>query len=569
MYTLGINSAYHESSVSLLKDGDPIFFLEEERINRIKRAKPAAIDTPHLLPEKAIQYVLEKYNLTHNDFDYIAFSFAKEGRLQNIGIDTYTTPGSWGTAEGEKLFHQKLMLVPGEIDRLLGSGASEKLIWVDHHLAHAASAFLCSPYSDAITLVIDGIGEINSISAYYGQDNRLEKIFDLPYPHSLGFLWEKFCQYLGFTEYDACKLMGLSSYGDPEIFATAFSNFAQTSNKEFFSLDNEQLRLRSNDFSQLETLFGPARNSQDKIFDSHKNIAATLQQFTEEALLKICKYLRKKSGNKNLCLAGGTALNCVANSVIQKDSGFENIFIQPAANDAGTALGAALFAWSTQKISQKKFTLNHPYWGPEYSNEQIKKILSFANIRSTVCQNPAQKAAQLISEGNVVAWFQGKMEMGPRALGNRSLLADPRRQDMRDILNKKVKHREEFRPFAPSILKEQADKWFEISANSISSDFMLFAYKAKSEKQQQIPAVVHIDGTSRIQTVSKQSNPLYHSLINYFYQLTEVPLVLNTSFNDSEPIVMSPQDALATFQKTDIDALFLGSHLILKQENKT
>lgn len=565
MYILGINSAYHESSVSLLKNGIPVFFLEEERISRKKRAKPATIDNPHLLPQKAIEFTLNKFKLSLEDLAYIAFSFSKSGRLQNIGIDKYASTGSWGTAEGENLFHQKLQLIPDELDKILGIGASKKLIWVDHHLAHAASAFLCSPYSDAITLVIDGIGEINSISAYNCSQNKLQKIFDLPYPHSLGFLWEKFCQYLGFSEYDACKLMGLSSYGDPKVFGNSFLKFAQESEEYLFSLDNDILRFRSNDLSQLEKLFGPARNKNDELTDTHKNLAATLQSFTEKFLLRICQHLQQNFETPNLCLAGGTALNCVANTAIQNHSGFKSIFIQPAANDAGTALGAALSVWYMKNpAANKDFVLSHPYLGPEFTDAEMKAAIESAKLSYNICANPPQKAAQLISEGKIVAWFQGKMEMGPRALGNRSLLADPRRSDMREILNQKVKHREEFRPFAPSVLIEEANKWFKIDANSISSDFMLFAYEAKPDKRQQIPAVVHVDGTSRIQTVSNNSNPLYHELITNFYQITGVPIVLNTSFNDSEPIVMTPQDAINTFQKTNIDVLFLGRHLITK-----
>lgn len=565
MIILGINSAYHESSAALLVDGKLTCFIEEERINRFKHGKHALIDNPHILPEGAIEGCLQFAGLKVNDIDCFAYSFSQSGRLQNIGVDEQLIPGQWGTREGEMLFHQNLQRVPDELAKIVGSYRHDRLVWIDHHLAHAASSFYCSPFERALVMVVDGIGEFDSISVYRGIDNRLEKIFSLPYPHSLGFLWEKFCIYLGFTEHDACKLMGLSSYGNPEVFAEKFRQVAQLDSETLFKVNNDVTRFRSADMSALEALFGPARHREDEITDDHRDLAATLQQFTENALLELCLRMRQVEPADYLCLSGGTALNCVANARIQQKAGFKEVYIQPAANDAGSAIGAALQVWCETLANPRSFVMNHALWGPAYSDCQIEEALAQTTFKAEKVADPDKRAARLISEGKIVGWFQGRMETGPRALGNRSLLADPRRRDMRDILNRKIKHREDFRPFAPSVLSEAASEWFEMPAQkSLASDFMLYAYSARPGKSDLIPAVVHVDNTSRIQTVDPQINPLYHSLITEFARITHVPVVLNTSFNDSEPIVMSPADALSTFARTGIDALFLGNYMILK-----
>ncbi len=565
MIILGINSAYHESSAALLVDGKLTCFIEEERINRFKHGKHALIDNPHILPEGAIEGCLNFAGLKVSDIDCFAYSFSQSGRLQNIGVDKHLTPGQWGTREGEMLFHQNLQRVPDELAKIVGSYRHDRLVWVDHHLAHAGSAFYCSPFERALVMVVDGIGEFDSISVYKGIDKRLEKIFSVPYPHSLGFLWEKFCMYLGFSEHDACKLMGLSSYGNPEVFAEKFRQVAQLDDDTLFKVDNEITRFRSADMSTLEALFGPTRRREDAITDNHRNLAASLQQFTENVLLELCRRMRQIEPSDYLCLSGGTALNCVANAMIQQKAGFKEVYIQPAANDAGSAIGAALQVWCDTLGNPRRYVMNHALWGPEYSDSQIEEALAQTTFKADKVSDPAERAAAFINEGKIVGWFQGRMETGPRALGNRSLLADPRRRDMRDILNRKIKHREDFRPFAPSVLTEAADEWFEIPANkSLSSDFMLYAYPTKSGRAELIPAVVHVDKTSRIQTVDQKVNPQYHRLISEFAKLSQVPMVLNTSFNDSEPIVMSPSDALSTFSRTGIDALFLGNYMIVK-----
>lgn len=565
MKILGINAVYHESAASLVINGEQVCFIEEERVNRFKHAKNAEIDNPHVLPAGAMRKCLEIAGLEFSDVDYFAYSFAQSGRLQNIGADSFTRPGSWGTEEGENLFHSRLQMVPESLREITGFDVEDKLIWVDHHLAHAASAFLCSPFKEALVMVVDGIGEFDSISAYIGRHNQLGKIFSLAYPHSLGFLWEKFCCFLGFGEHDACKLMGLSSYGDPSKMREAFQKVAWLDSNSLFKVDNQITRFRSDDMNGLEEVFGPARQKDAPIEMRHKDIAAALQEFTENALLELAQRLKRQFRINKLCLAGGTALNCVANRVIQKQGVFPDVFIQPAANDAGTALGAALYVWCGLQEQPRNFNLTHSYWGPAYKPEEITRALKASGLKFEKIADPAATAAAFIEQGKIVGWFQGRMEMGPRALGNRSLLADPRRADMRDILNRKIKHREDFRPFAPSVLAEKVSEWFDTNGKSMSEEFMLFAYPTRKKYHEKIPAVVHIDNTSRIQSVNRESNPKYHRLISEFEKLTGVPMVLNTSFNDGEPIVMSPEDAINTFKKTGIDVLFLEDFMALKE----
>lgn len=564
MNIIGINSAYHESSVAAIIDGKLECFIEEERVNRVKHAKVATVNNPHELPLGALKLCMNNLGLTVNDIDFFAYSFSEKGRLENINVDPFFQPNSWGSEKGEKKFHNNLMAVTFELCNYFNVNIENKVVYVDHHLSHAGSAFLCSPYNEAAVIVVDGIGEFKTISTYLGKDNILTELSSLVYPDSLGFLWEKMCKYLGFSEYDAYKIMGLSSYGNAEILHDKFSKFVKEDENGYFKINNNILKFRTEDYEEIERILGKRRKPDEPITKHHKNIAATLQSYTSSIILKIGKELQKKTSSKNLCVAGGTALNCVANSILLRDSGFENIFIQPASNDAGTALGAALYLYNSILKHDRCFVQTHSYYGIEYSNEKILKAISNHNLDSKYIDEPALVAAKLISEGNIVGWFQGEMEMGPRALGNRSLLADPRKKDMREILNRKIKHREDFRPFAPSVLKESANEWFEIPKESLSTDFMLYTFKVKEDKINKIPAVIHVDSTSRIQTIDKNTNHEYHKLVREFDRITGIPMVLNTSFNDQEPIVMSPDDAIKTFLRTGIDYLFLGNYIISK-----
>ncbi len=568
-YTLGLNTTYHELSACLLKDGDLVTAVEEERFNRIKHGKPALIDNPDVLPIKAIEYCLETAGIGFADIGHVAFSFCPKDRLQNQGVDKHFIEGDWGSKSGEELFHSKLMTLPDRISDLAGFDLKEKVIWVPHHISHAGSGYYVSPFSESAVLSIDGIGEVTSTWMGSGLDNKMGVIKEIGYPNSVGFLWEKFSKFLGFTEYDAQKLMGLASYGDPQKFLPAFKKIVMIGADGEFELDNDIIRFRADDYGPLEELFGIKAliNPEDRTKD-HEDLAASLQAITDEVTLNLVKFLSEKTKSRNLCMAGGVALNCVSNYAIMKSGLFDNIYIQPAANDAGTALGAAYHVWNDQMNKPREFVMDNAYWGPEFSNAEVEKALRTEGLEYKKVENIEEIVAGLIADGNIIGWFQGKMEWGPRALGDRSLIVDPRNGDMREVLNVRIKRRELFRPFAPSVLEEDAREWFEMpeDCQSISTEFMEFTFPVQKSKIGQIPAVTHIDDTSRIQVVKRETNPRYHKLITEFKKLTGVPMVLNTSFNDNEPIVCSPAEAINTFQRTKMDYLAIQDFLVARKD---
>ncbi|MBN4004267.1 carbamoyltransferase C-terminal domain-containing protein [Nostoc sp. LPT] len=562
MIVLGINSVYHESAASCIIDGRIVSAVEEERFNRKKHGKAARIDNPHILPIHSINFCLRDANLDIEDIDLIAFSFDPKLREKSFEIDPISLPGDWGSIEGEKTFLLGLEQVKLSLIQALGDQVAEKLIWVPHHLAHAASTFFPSGLQEAAILVIDGIGENASSIMAYGNGNRLGVLHEIQYPHSLGFLWEKLAQFLGFSEYDACKVMGLAAYGQSETMQEAFSQFARITDKDF-TLEKEVLRFRVDEFKLLEAILGKSRKKNEPIEQHHKDIAASLQTFTDRAVLQLVEDLYRLCPSENLCYSGGVALNCVTNWLIKEKGPFKNIFVPTAPHDAGTAVGAALYAYHTRCNQPKVHTPQlTPYTGPEFTTEEILLAIEESGLTARRSIDSAMEAADMVADGKVVGWFQGRMEFGPRALGNRSLLADPRYATTRELLNQKVKHREDFRPFGPSVLAEKAEKWFEIGRQSESLKYMLFTCPVRPEKREKIPAVVHIDGTARVQLVERELNPSYHRLIERFEQLTGVPVILNTSFNDSEPIVCSPKDAISTFKRTAIDALIMQDFVI-------
>jgi carbamoyltransferase len=565
-YVLGINSAYHESAACLLQDGAPVAFAEEERFSRRKHGKPARVDNPDELPRQAIQFCLRQAGVNLAGIEAIGYSFNPPLRLRNVGLGGQAGSRDWGSSAGEELFQQRLRAIPGALAEMAGADVTGRFHWIEHHLCHAASAFLVSPFEEAAVMVADGIGEFGTAWLGHGQGVELRKLGELEYPHSLGFLWEKLAEFLGFSEYDACKVMGLAAYGNAKTFAPAFATVISSNGQGEYRLAADTLRFRSADFGPLESLLGPRRRAGEPLTPRHADIAAALQKATDKALLGLAGALRRKTGSSRLCLAGGVALNCVSNRVLHQSGLFEEFYVQPAAHDAGTALGAAAWLWHRQPGAHRAFVLEHPYLGPGYSEAELIGALEQSGLRYRRSSAPASEAAALIAQGAVVGWFQGRMEAGPRALGNRSLLADARRPEMRSVINQKVKHRESFQPFAPAVLAESAADWFRIPGRSWSSDFMLLACEARPERAARIPAVVHADGTSRIQTVRAETNPLFHRLIAEFERRTGVPLVLNTSFNDSEPIVGSPDDALKTFTNTRIDALLLGDFLVERED---
>jgi carbamoyltransferase len=568
-YILGLNATYHDLAACLLRDGVLLAAVEEERFSRIKHGKRARIDNADALPMAAIEYCLRMAGISLAEVFRIGYSFVPKLRLKNIGAEPYVAEASWGSDAGEQAFVERLSGVPGKLSELLGTDVRDRFVWLPHHICHAASAYLPSPFAESAVLSIDGIGEFATTWLGHGVGRHLKGCKELDYPHSLGFLWEKLAQFLGFTEYDASKIMGLASYGDHRRFYPRLRSLVSLDRPGEFALSSDILRFRSADFAPLEALLlTRCRTRGQELQPVHQDLAAALQKLTDEVVLHLGSYLSAATGSRRLCLAGGVALNCVANYALWKSGLFDEIYVQPAANDAGTALGAALFLWTSGLAKERGFVMEHPFFGPEFSPEELERALGASGLRYQRLDSIAAVAAKLLSDGRIVGWFDGRVEWGPRALGHRSLLADPRRPDMQDTLNRRIKHREPFRPFAPSVLSEHAAEWFELpeQCRSISTEFMNFTFPVRSTHKGRVPAITHVDGTSRIQVVDHRRNPRYHALIRAFYEGTGVPMLLNTSFNENEPIVCTPEDAIRTFTRTRMDALVLGDFLILKGE---
>jgi carbamoyltransferase len=555
---LGINSVYHESAAALLVDGVLVAAAEEERFNRVKHGKSAEFDNPHQFPERAIRFCLHYAGLTTDDIDHMAYSFNPQLRRTQYRAELWDP-------RLEETFRLRLGQVRGVAEELLGRSLRKTLHFVPHHIAHAASAFFPSGFDRAAILTIDGIGELAASSLAKAVGTRIEAVETFDYPHSIGFLWELISTHLGFSQYDASKVMGLAAYGDPEVFRREFQSVLRIG-KEDYAVSPGFFGFDSNNFAKLDALFGPPRFMDSEILPRHADIAAALQERTDAAVIALVRRLKRKVPFDKICLAGGVALNCITNELIRQSGDFSDVFIPSAPHDAGTAIGAALVVHCAKQKSRPERGTYTPYLGPAFSRREILAAIKSAGLMPRRSKYPARDAADMIANGKVVAWFQGRMEFGPRALGNRSLLADPRRPDMRNILNQRVKHREDFRPFAPSVMAERADEWFELGgAHSTSHEFMLFACGVKPERRDRIPAVVHKDGSARVQLVRHESNPDFHELISCFFAQTGVPLVINTSFNDSEPIVCTPSDAIVTFRKSGIDTLFMGDVYLTAQ----
>lgn len=583
---LGVNAAYHESAAALVRGQQVLFAVEEERFTRVKRAKAARVSNPDELPWNAIQACLDAAGgIRLADIDAVAYSLVPGIRLAMIGIDPYPIPAAvgFGTEQGEREFDARVRSVPDLIARTARDPSlANRVRFIPHHRAHAASAFYASPFTTAAVLVVDGIGERASAWLGRGTPAGLEELEEIPYPHSIGMLWERMAVYLGFTEYDACKIMGLAAYGDPELFTAEMDRLFAVPDREGgrpgsqdlpFVIDPTLARFRSDDVSGLESLFGPRRRPEEPPETRRfAAVAAVLERRTEEAVLALGRRLARATGERNLAYAGGVALNCVTNARLEREGPYDALYVFGAAHDAGTAIGAALevarelpHGLSRDRGSRPL----SPFLGPSYPAAAIDAALAQSGLTGQRVPDPAARAAALLAEGCIVGWFQGPLEFGPRALGNRSLLADPRRAQVREELNRRIKHREPFRPFAASVLAEEAAGWFAFPTDRLaaapSRDLMLFAYAACPEHADRIPAVLHQDGTCRLQIVDRERSPLFHSLVSRFRDLTGIPLVLNTSFNDQEPLTASPEDALATFTRTRIDALFLGDCLVRRR----
>jgi carbamoyltransferase len=555
---LGINAVYHDSAAALLVDGDLVVAVEEERFNRIKHGKLPDVDNPHQFPERAIRFCLGYAGLTAADIDHVAYSFDPQLRRTRFRAEWWADPRS------EEVFLLRLGQVRGVAEELLERSLRQRFHFVSHHLAHAASAYFPSGFDRAAVLTVDGIGEAAGSTLAKAVGTHIRSVETFEYPHSLGFVWEVVCGYLGFSMYDASKLMGLAAYGNPEAFRRQFQSIIRVG-EEDYAVDPESIGFQSAKSSQIETLLGPPRYAGSEILQRHADIAAALQAATNAAVMALVRRLKRKVPFDKLCFAGGVALNCVTNGLVRQSGEFSDVFIPSAPHDAGTAIGAAFVVHCAKQKSLPERGNSTPYLGPAFDRREILAAVKSAGFTPRRSKAPARDAADMIADGKIVAWFQGRMEFGPRALGNRSLLADPRRPDMRNILNQRVKHREDFRPFAPSVMAERADEWFEIGAHSTSHEFMLFACPVKAEQRDRIPAVVHHDGSARLQLVRRESNPQFHELISCFFARTGVPLVVNTSFNDSEPIVCTPADAIVTFRKSGIDALFMDDVYLTAQ----
>lgn len=555
----------HDASAVLAIDGKVVAAAEEERFTRIKHAKG--------LPVNAIRFCLDYNGIRIDDVDIVCAAWkpwtlrvratlAMKSILNSPDIFKAKTSRGMGQLQHEwaELFRLRKF-----VETNLGKG-KYKIEYVDHHLAHAASAFLCSPFEKAAVLTVDGAGEANTTVLWAGEGTGIRKLQVVKLPHSLGQFYAAVTAFLGFkTQSDEYKVMGLASYGEPVYADYLSKNVIHLLPDGLFRIAphfidyhlarNGQFRTSTTD------IFGKPRRQGEEIEKRHADIAASAQKVVEEAIFHLANALHKMTNLDTLCLAGGVAFNCVANGKLFKETPFKNIFIQPAAGDAGSALGAALLMEHKYTRRSRQFIMDNAYLGPSFSSWECERILRDKNILYERLEEDVllQRTAHALAEGKLVCWFQGRMEWGPRALGNRSFLADPRREEMKDIINLKIKQREQFRPFAPSVLEEKSSEYFDYSG---ASPFMLHAFPVKPGKRSQILAVTHVDGTARPQTVNKETNPLYWKLIREFEKLTGVPLLLNTSFNVQEPIVCTPGEAIESFIRTKVDYLVLNDLFI-------
>ena len=581
MNILGINAYHGNSSAAIVCDGELVAAVEEERFNRVKYAAG--------FPAAAIRYCLEAANLKPAEIDHIAIPRNPWARVATKLFYAARMPSF--ARERLKVL-SKFTSIPDALRAALGCDAKSiraEYHRVEHHLAHIASAYFVSPFEHAAALSADGLGDFASTMWAFGDGNRVKVLGSVAFPHSLGMYYTALTQYLGFWKFgDEYKVMGLAAYGQPE-FIEEFRRIVLSNGGESFRLgldyfthhrtgpemtwsDSSKTPEQGKLFSRhLEERVGPTRSKEEPLSQRHHNIAATMQARVEEVLFDMLRSLHKKTKTTSLCLAGGVAFNCVANGKIFSQTPFDQVYVQPAAGDAGLAIGAAFHVHHQILGQPRKFVMNHAYWGPGFSPQQMRQALDRASIsapeydvREFDDEQTAKHTAKLISEGKIVGWYQGRAEWGPRALGNRSIVVDPRRAEMKQILNARVKHREMFRPFAPSILAERTGEFFECAQ---PSPFMTFAYSVRPEKRSAIPAPTHVDGTGRLQTVSRDANPRYWRLIHEFGELTGVPAVLNTSFNDNEPIVCRPEEAIDCFCRTRMDVLVLGNTIITKRDS--
>jgi carbamoyltransferase len=588
MRILGISAFYHDSAACLLRDGEIIAAAQEERFSRKKH--------DFNFPNNAIDYCLKKADIDSTKLDIVAFydkPFLKFERLMQTYL-TYSPKGLKSFLMAMPLWlKQKLWMKEFIAKELHYEG---KILFPEHHESHAASAFYPSPYQEAAILTIDGVGEWTTASYGVGKDNSIEILADLQFPHSLGLLYSAFTYFTGFKvnsgEY---KLMGLAPYGTPKYVDIIYEKLIDLKEDGSFRMNMTYfnycagLTMTNDKFARL--FGGPARKPETKISQREMDLARSIQEVTEEIMLRMARHVQKETGMKHLVMAGGVALNCVGNGRILREGPFEDIWIQPAAGDAGGALGAALYAWyryldRPRQANGNKDSQSGSYLGPEFSNEEIERFLKEeeAKFQKVSDAEIADTVAELIANENVVGWFQGRMEFGPRALGSRSIIGDARSSKMQSVMNLKIKFRESFRPFAPTVLEEKVSDFFELDRGS---PYMLLVAPVKKELckeiaengatgldklkvvRSEIPAVTHVDYSARVQTVNAEVNPRYHAMINAFASKTGCPVIINTSFNvRGEPIVRTPKDAYICFMRTKMDYLVMGNYLLDKKQQK-
>src|SRR5450756_50269 len=572
LYILGINAYHGDASAAIVKDGQLIAAVEEERFNRKKHCAG--------FPAAAVRYCLQAANIAVSELDHVGISRDPSAHLHKKILFSITRIANLSGLIAARLANAaKVHDLREELARALDVPPQfrAKIHKVEHHRAHMASCFLVSPFDRAAILSIDGFGDFISTMWGVGENDHIDVLGQIEYPHSAGIVYTATSQYLGFPKYgDEGKVMGLAPYGRPR-YLEQFRDIIRTDNGAGFKLnlnyfkhDSEGVDMTWEDGSpsigrifsdKFIDAFGPARLAGEPLTSLHEDIAASLQARLEEVSFHILNQLHQQTKTDRLCLAGGVAYNSVMNGKILLNTPFREVFVQPAAGDSGTALGVCYYIHNVLLQQPRSFVMEHAYTGPEFTNGQIDGVVRRSDFewRELSDRELTQAAAQAVADGKIVGWFQGRMEFGPRALGNRSIVVDPRRAEMKDILNARIKKREPFRPFAPSILEERTGDYFE---ESYPDPFMIKVYPIRPEKRAEIPAVTHVDGTGRLQTVSKRQNPRYWALIKAFDDLTGVPVVLNTSFNENEPIVNTPEEALACFLRTKMHRLVMGNWVV-------
>ena len=577
MKILGVNAWHGDSAACLVVDGKLVAAAEEERFRRIKHWAG--------FPSEAIRYCLREGSIALADVDVMAInSDPKANLLKKIGFALKTRP-ELGLIMDRLRNQKERRGIAEEFERVFpGDGFRAEVRHVEHHLAHLASAFYVSPYEEAVVVSVDGFGDFASAAWGVGRGDQIDIEGRVYYPHSLGVFYQALTQFLGFPTYgDEYKVMGLAPYGKP-VFMDEMRRIVRLQDDGSFRLDMEYFVFHKEKVAyewengspkvgrlfsdKLAELLGPVREADEALTQRHKDIARSVQAMYEEAFFHLLNHLHGRHGIDRLCIAGGCGMNSVANGKVTLNTPFREVYIQSAAGDAGGAIGAA-FVVHHQEGGMRHFIMDHAYWGCHFVSDEIKACIDrhTGRLNASDCviervdseEELCQRTAAAIADGKVVGWFQGRMEWGPRALGNRSILGDPRRADMKDILNIKIKRRESFRPFAPSVLREAVGEWFEQDAEV---PFMMKVFQIREVKRKLIPAVTHVDGSGRLQTVYRQTNPRYHRLISEFYKLTGVPMVLNTSFNENEPVVCTPDEALDCFLRTKMDVLVLGDWVI-------